>query len=237
MKNLHTDSGLASAIDFLFQLNIPWVREAKTTYIIKFIQRNRFLCRNSLFHVLELDCIREIYNLEGCEQLKPQLRKVLTNFLHSLPEHRLNTNFTEDGRIISSNFNDDTRSFVQRDLSLILGGHDRVWYGHPFPHSTSPVLIFAQNQNGQPISIPPSFCCYTSDSTISRVPDTSFQCTAVVVPSKGMMDRWGNYFGPVDYKLEHLAMLGYRTKVVFWVDYMRALKERNNLKYLRNLLK
>ena len=51
------------------------------------------------------------------------------------------------------------------------------------------------------------------------------------------MDRWGNYFGPVDYKLEHLAMLGYRTKVVFWVDYMRALKERNNLKYLRQLLK
>jgi len=236
MKNLHTDKGLASAMRFLFQLNIPWVREAKTTYIIKFIQRNRFLCRNSLFHVLELDCIREMYNLE-CEKLNPQLRKVLTNFFHSLPEHKLNTNFTEDGRIISSNFNDNTRSFVQRDLSLILGGHDRVWCGHPFPHSTSPVLIFAQNESGQSISIPPSFCCYTSDSIISRVPDKSLCWTAVVVPSKGMMDWQGNHFGPVDYKLEHLSMLGYRTKVVFWVDYMRALKERNNLNYLRQMLK
>ena len=38
MKNLHTSSVLAPTIEFLFQLNIPLVRQAKTTYIIKFIQ-------------------------------------------------------------------------------------------------------------------------------------------------------------------------------------------------------
>ena len=38
MKNLHTSSVLAPTIEFLFQLNIPLVRQSKTTYIIKFIQ-------------------------------------------------------------------------------------------------------------------------------------------------------------------------------------------------------
>ena len=38
MKNLHTSSVLAPTIEFLFQLNITLVREAKTTYIIKFSQ-------------------------------------------------------------------------------------------------------------------------------------------------------------------------------------------------------
>lgn len=181
MKKLHTDSGLASAIEFLFELNIPWVRDVKTTYIIKFIQRNRFLCRISM--------------------TRP---RALSN--------------------------------VQHDLSLILGGPDRVWCGHPFPHSTSSVLIFAQDHEGQPISITSSFCCYTSHSIISRVPDMDLLWTAVVVPSKGMMDWHGNHFGPVAYKLEQLVMLGYRTQVVNWVEYFRALKERNNLKFLRNLL-
>jgi len=236
MNNLHKDSGLAEAIQFLFQLNIPWVRKAKTTYIINFIQRNRFVCRNSLAHVLELDCIRELYNLK-CEKLDPDLRKTLTEFLHSLPEYQHSYQETRDGRIESSWFKDDNRSLVQRDLSTILGGDDHVWCGHPFPHSTTPVLIFAQNKQGQPVTIPTDFCCFTSDSIISRVLDQDHIWTAVVVPSKGMMDWKGNQFGPVDYKLEHLKMLGYRTRVVFWVDYLGSLKARRNLSFLRKLLK
>eukprot|EP00092_Neocalanus_flemingeri_P030050 GFUD01032626.1.p1 GENE.GFUD01032626.1~~GFUD01032626.1.p1 ORF type:complete len:825 (+),score=217.37 GFUD01032626.1:35-2509(+) len=240
MKKLHTDSGLASAIEFLFGLNIPWVREVNTTYIIKFIQRNRFLCRNSLFQVLELDCIRELHGLSNCERLNPQLRKTLTAFFHSLPEYKCYNNvssaMTPGGKIVSTNFNDQTKSFVQRDLATILGGSDRVWCGHPFPHSTSSVLIFAQDQEGRPVQIPPRFNCYTSHSIISRVPDLDLSWTAVVVPSKGLMDWQGNQFGPVRYKLEDLATLGYRTKVVNWVEYFRALKERNNLNFLRNVL-
>jgi len=239
MESLYTDSGLAEALQFLFELNIPWVREVKNTsntYIINFIQRNRFVCRNSLAHVLELDCIRELYNLK-CQKLHPELRKTLTEFLHSLPEYQHSYEETEEGMIESSWFKDETRGFVQRDLSLILGGADHVWCGHPFPHSTTPVLIFAQDMQGHPVSIPLDFSCFTSHSIISRVSDNDLIWTAVVIPSKGMMDWRGNQFGPVDYKLQHLKMLGYRTRVVFWVDYLRALKARNNLTFLRKLLK
>ena len=236
MKNLHTDSGLAEAIQFLFQLNIPWVRKAKTTYIINFIQRNRFVCRNSLAHVLELDCIRELYDL-NCERLDPDLRKTLTEFLHSLPEYQYSYQVTEDGRIESSWFKDENRSLVQRDLSVILGGADHVWCGHPFPHSTSPVLIYALDKEGQPVTIPTDFCCFTSDSIISRALDKDYVWTAVIVPSKGMMDWRGNQFGPVNYKVEHLKKLGYKIRVVFWVDYLGALKAKRNLAFLRKLLK
>ena len=48
MKNLNTDSGLASAIEFLFQLNMLSASvPSSTTYIMKFIQHNRYL-RNAL---------------------------------------------------------------------------------------------------------------------------------------------------------------------------------------------
>jgi len=239
MNRLHTDSGLASAIQFLFELNIPFKREIKTTFIIKFIQRNRILCRNSLFQVLELDCIRELHNLDNCDRLNPQLRKTLTNYFHSLPEYKSNFDVKKSlsSRIDSTNFNEETKNFVHRDLSVILGGPDHVWCGHPFPHSTSSVIIFAKDQKtGLPVSLPPSFCCYTSHSIISRVPDSDLDWIAVVVPAKNLMDWHGNQFGPVTYKLEHLAMLGYITKVVNWVDYFRAMKERKNYSFLRTLL-
>jgi hypothetical protein len=52
--DLTTDAGLAAAIHFLFRLNIPFVRDdvsSCSSYVIKFIQRNRLLCLNSLFQV------------------------------------------------------------------------------------------------------------------------------------------------------------------------------------------
>ncbi len=50
LSDLDSDLGLANAIDFLFRLNIPFVKDVSdcSSYVLKFIERNRLLCLNSL---------------------------------------------------------------------------------------------------------------------------------------------------------------------------------------------
>jgi hypothetical protein len=60
LSDLDSDLGLANAIDFLFRLNIPFVKDVSdcSSYVLKFIERNRLLCLNSLLQARGLRKMR-----------------------------------------------------------------------------------------------------------------------------------------------------------------------------------
>ena len=238
MTNLETDEGLARAIGFLFDLNIPFVREVGTHFVLKFVQGNRILCRNCLFCLLELDCMRELYRIE-CLHLDLELRSALTDFFHSQPDFEFFSSredyMDEDGRIQSSTFNEQTKGHVLRDLVTILGDERFVWSGHPFPHSTSSISLLRRDRRGTFKTFPSTFKMF-SKTTLDNVREEEDVYTAVLVPSKGQQKYHGQFYGPLKTKVEHLKLLGYKPVVIHWPDYYRMFKDRKNLNYLRKII-
>ena len=236
MDRLDTLQGLSKAVEFLFDLNIPYMRNVNTDYIIK---SNKFLFRNSLFCLLQLDSIREIYNID-CVKLDPRLRKKLTKYFHALPEHNYNMNPVNysswDGNIDCKSFNETTKGFIHRDLMNILGGEEFIWTGHPYPHSTSSVIILRKvHSEFQPI--PKDFKTFTHENIVKQKNDKSGKFIVVVIPKKEHTDFHGNMFGPLETQMKDLKSLGYEPIFVSWVEYFRQLKKKRNLSYIRNLLK
>ena len=234
MEKLHTFHGLSTAIQFLFDLNIAYVKNENTNNII---MKDRYHMRNSLFCLVQLDAMRELYNLD-CVELKPSLRKKLTDFFHAQPEFEFETQSPE-GNIEADTFNARTKGFVHRDLINILGGSEYVWTGHPFPHSTSSVFILKRDIRGKFLPIPEDFVTFYPNEIVSRNcgNDVMEDYIAVLVPNKGQQTYHGHILGPLETNIEHLQMLGYKPVVVFWVEYFRQLKAKKNLGYLRKLLK
>ena len=239
MTNLDTDLGLAKAIGFLFELNIPFVREVNTKYVLKFVQGNRVLCRNSLFCLLELDCLRELYRID-CDRLDGELRANLTEFFHSQPDFEfLSTSeeyMDDDGQISPGTFNEKTKGFIHRDLVNILGDEKYVWSGHPFPHSSSSILLIRKDKRGKFKMFPNTFQTFSKIS-LERVDEEEDEFTALLIPSKSQTDWNGNGYGPLKMKIEHLKLLGYKPQMIFWPTYYRMFKEKKNLKFLRNIIK
>ena len=239
MMNLDTDLGLAKAIGFLFELNIPFVREVNTKYVLKFVQGNRVLCRNSLFCLLELDCLMELYRID-CQRLDGELRSTLTKFFHSQPDFEFLSSSEEymddNGQISTGTFNEQTKGFIHRDLVNILGDERFVWSGHPFPHSSSSIILIRRNKKGTFKMFPNTFQTFSQSSLESVVEDED-DFTAILIPSKSQTDLKGTAYGPLERKIEHLKLLGYKPLVIFWPVYYKMFKEKKNLKFLRNTIK
>jgi hypothetical protein len=67
LSDLDSDLGLANAIDFLFRLNIPFVKDVSdcSSYVLKFIERNRLLCLNSLLQARALRILLFLGQIES----------------------------------------------------------------------------------------------------------------------------------------------------------------------------
>ena len=240
MKDLDTVEGLTEAVSFIFKLNIPFVSDQGEKHIKKYINNARYLMRNTLFSLLHLDGIREIYSLD-CATLDTDLRQSLTTYFHSLPEHEffssLEENVDLEGNIEfeSKSFSNSTKAFVYRDLVMILNGEEYIWTGHPYPHSTASIFILKRHKDGNFLKIPDKFESFTKDGIISRRDENS-EYLAVLVPSKGQTDFHGNLFGPIQSNVEQLKILGYTPLIIFWGQYFRELKRKKNLSFLRKML-
>lgn len=236
MERLDTVQGLSKAVEFLFELNIPLMRNVNTDYIIK---SNKFLFRNSLFCLLQLDGMREIYNID-CMKLDPKLRGKLTKYFHALPEHNFDFNFQNysnlEGNIDCKSFNETTKGFIHRDLTNILGGEEYIWTGHPYPHSTSSVIIL-KKVYGEFHPISEGFKTFTRDHIIKQRNDKREKFIVLVIPKKEHTDFDGNMLGPLETQMKDLKTLGYEPIFVHWVEYYRHLKIKRNLSYIRKLLK
>ena len=236
MERLDTVHGLSKAVEFLFELNIPLMKNANTDIIIK---SNKFLFRNSLFCLLQLDGMREIYNID-CVKLDPKLRGKLTKYLHSLPEHNFDFNVQNysnlEGNIDCKSFNETTKGFIHRDLANILGGEEYIWTGHPYPHSTSSVIIL-RKVYGEFHPIPDGFKTFTRDHIVKPRNEKGEKFIVLVIPKKEHTDFDGNLFGPLETQMKDLKSLGYEPIFIHWVEYYRHLKRKRNLSYLRQLLK
>jgi len=239
MDNLDTKKGLSTAVDFLYHLNIPFVKKNSEKHSLKFIDSHRFLMRGTLFCLLQLDSLREIYNVD-CVKLRPDLRKTLTEYFHNLPENEIFSTeeqyLDHEGKISTDSFNKTTKGFILRDLNVIFGDKKFLWTGHPFPHSTSSIIILIKDSRGNFVPIPPDFQTFTHERIVSRCGEDGFEYHAILIPSKGQQDFKGNIFGPLASNIEQLKILGYSTTVIFWAQYFRAFKSKNNLNFLRNLL-
>ena len=238
MDELSSDEGLAEATKFLFDLNIPFERNVSQHYVMRHIPTSRLLYRNSLFCVLTLDCLREIWNLD-CQPLQTPLRTKLTNYFHSLQQFEFYSSIEQysrnDGNISCTSkdsFNVSTKAFIHRDLSIIAGGEDFIWTGHPFPHSSSSVFILIKDKNGVLCKVPKDFTTYTDGHILSRKED-DLDYLAIIVPSKSELDFYGNPFGPVASKMSQLKHLGYDPLIIFWAQYFKELKQKKNLNFLR----
>jgi len=239
MDDLDTKKGLATAVDFLYQLNIPFVKKVSQKHSLKFMDSNRIIMRNTLFCLLQLNSMREIYNVD-CVMLQPDKRKKLTEYFHNLNQNE--TFSTEDqyldrdGQISTNSFNKQTKGFILRDLTVIFGDKGFIWTGHPYPHSTNSIIILMKDASGKFVRIPPDFQTFSHEKIMSRWSDGRFEYHAILIPSKGQQDYKGNKFGPLESDIEQLEILGYSTTVIFWAEYFRAFKSKTNLNFLRNLL-
>lgn len=236
MERLDTVQGLSKAVEFLFELNIPLMRNVNTDFIIK---SNKFLFRNSLFCLLQLDSMREIYNMD-CVKLDPKLRGKLTKYFHALPEHNFDFSYQNysslDGNIDCKSFNETTKGFIHRDLTIVLGGEEYIWTGHPYPHSTSSVMIM-RKVYGEFKPIPESFKTFSRDHIIKQRNEKSEKFIVLVIPKKEHTDFDGNMFGPLETQMKDLKSLGYEPIFIHWAEYYRHLKRKRNLSYMRKLLK
>merc|ERR1719228_2487690 len=123
MDVLDDDRGLAEAIHFVFQLNLPIYTKVDNQFVMHFIQRNRLRCKNTLFQLIELDCARELNKMKAVTPLEPHIRTKLTNFFHSENYNKKSTEIMDSaGKIMAPNFNEETKGFIQRDLMIILKG-------------------------------------------------------------------------------------------------------------------
>ena len=236
MERLDTVQGLSKAVEFLFELNIPLMRNVNTDFIIK---TNKFLFRNTLFCLLQLDSMREIYNID-CVKLDPKLRGKLTKYFHALPEHNFDfslQNYSSmEGNIDCKTFNETTKGFIHRDLLMILGGEEYIWTGHPYPHSTSSVMI-TRKVYGEFKPIPEGFKTFSRTHIIKQRNENGEKFIVMVIPKKEHTDFHGNMFGPLETQMKDLKSLGYEPIFIHWAEYYRQLKRKRNLSYIRKLLK
>merc|ERR1719402_1163248 len=100
---------------------------------------------------MELDCIREMHQLKTDNKLDPQIRSTVTEYFQRGKSS--SDIILKHGKIDADNFGDQSRKFVYRDLSVILGGERFVRIEHAFPFSTFEDLFFALDRNGVPIDI------------------------------------------------------------------------------------
>merc|ERR1719450_430638 len=181
---------MAKAIGFLFDLNVPFFRDVSSKYVLRFVQGNRMLSRNSLFCLLELDCLRELHGIQ-CEHLDVELRSLLTEFFHSQPDFDFVSNseayMDTDGQITSTTFNEQTKGFIHRDLVTLLGDERYLWSGHPFPHSTSSVILIRRDRKGNFKKFTNIFQPFTK-TRIESVAEDEDEYIALLIPSKGQQD-------------------------------------------------
>ena len=76
-----------------------------------------------------------------------------------------------------------------------------------------------------------------SQSSLESVVEDEDDFTAILIPSKSQTDLKGTAYGPLERKIEHLKLLGYKPLVIFWPVYYKMFKEKKNLKFLRNTIK
>ena len=235
--NLETEEGLARSVQFMFDLNIPFVRNVTTKHIIKHIHSSRYYVTNTLFCLLELDGIRQIRGLDWVKLDKKIKRKLIKHF-HGLPQHEFHafsSDYENNGNISAETFADHVKGFVHRDLVNIMKSEDKVWAGHTYQHSTSSVFILRKCDSGKFLPFPDDFKAFDVDQ-IYKADEEGVSQIAVIVPKKGEVDYHGNMFGPLETTVNQLKILGYTPVLVFWVDYFRAVKQKKNLNYLRGLL-
>ena len=239
LSDLSSDTGLANAIDFLFRLNIPFVRDVSdsSSYVVKFIQRNRLLCLNSLFQVLELDTVREIYRLPTAHALSPSKRRRLMGFFQAGHNSRgLDDWEDEEGNIVANSQHERTLNFIYRDLIQILGGGAYVQLAYPLPHATARCPVFKLGPDGRPVAeLREQFSALTSRG------EAASGWRIVVVAKKAEEGKDGRLLGgQIKTQLDQLRQLGHRPVLVTGHQYFAALKQKKNLSFLRkeiNLLK
>ena len=211
MSDLESDLGLANAIDFLFRLNIPLLTDVGTNaaYILPFLQRNRVLCINSLFQVLELDFIRELYNLGTDTILDPEKKQTLVEYFQK--KENLETSHSRASRC------------VLKDLQCL---KFNVFYGFPLPCSTFRSIIIKLSPG------PISWSVHTAYTE-----NLKSQFLVIIIPRKSDLGFDGEVMGRCKIELNYLNHLGYSTRILLPLEYYAARRDKRNLNYLRHLLK
>lgn len=214
MSDLESDIGLANAIDFLFRLNIPLLTDVGTdaAYILPFLQRNRVLCTNSLFQVLELDFIRQAFNLEMSTSLDPEKRLILIDYFQ-----RDDSRETSHSRVSQS---------VLQDLNLLMN-KSSFYYGFTLPSSTFKSIIIKHSPG--PIS--------WSVNNVTMQKNKS-ELLVLIIPRKSeIISDEGEVMGRCKIEMNYLNHLGFKTRILNPPEYYAARRENRNLKYLKRLLK
>ena len=195
MTDLETDVGLAKAIDFLFRLNIPLHSDVDSdaSYVIKFIQRNRALCRNSLMQVLELDFIRELNKLKSKTTLKPETRACIINYFHG--------DISEDTDAKAS-FYQQTIDLIYRDVMTLNPSHMHVSLDYALPCSTSKSIVLTRCHE--------SNLTRTSETLYRRRDNTD--SVVICVPKKSELGQDNEVLGRCKLELEYLHQLGIPTR-------------------------
>jgi len=141
-----------------------------------------------------------------------------------------------DGNIDCKSFNETTKGFIHRDLRIVLGGEEYIWTGHPYPHSTSSVMIM-RKVYGEFKPIPEGFKTFSRDNIMIQKNEKSEKFIALVIPKKEHTDFHGNMFAPLETQMKDLKSLGYEPIFIHWAEYYGHLKRKRNLSYMRKLLK
>jgi hypothetical protein len=232
--DLTTDRGLANAIDFLFRLNIPFVRDVGNShsYVVKFIERNRALCLRSLLQVLELDTLRQIYRLPVSHSLAAAKQRRLSDFFQTDDNvHGLADMEDASGKICADSAHARALNFLYRDLFQILGGEARVKLAYPLPYSNYRCLVFRLDTDGQPMKLDSSD---NFSGLACRGEADSWRL--VLLPKRGEVGKDGRLLGQVKRQLVELRELGYSPIILNWSQYCTALKQKKNLSFLRRTI-
>ena len=218
-SDLYSDRGLANATNFLFCLNNGWHehRGVNSDFVMKYVQRNRFLLRNSLFQVLELDFIREVYGVETKVALHEDKRNILISHFQN-EKTECGAIMGSSKKIVGDSHYMRTRNFLYRDFQTVLRDKTRVSFGYPLPVSSSKTILIKN-----PNSIHP--------------PDSLLANLVLIVTTRTEIGDDGELFGRCKEELVYLKHLGFETKVVDWRKYSSAVKASRNLSFVRNILK
>ena len=194
MSDLETDAGLAEAIDFLFRLNIPLLSDvgSNAPSVIRFIQRNRFLCRNSLLQVLELDFIRDLYRLQTKHILRPEKKSCLIKYFHSEDLY--------SGVRLS--FHQQTVNNIYRNVATLDRSSNHVCIDYALPCSTSKSIIVKRSKES-PIA--------WDKERLDRLVDRT-DYLVLCVPKKGELGVDGEVLGRCRTELRYLHTLGIPTR-------------------------
>jgi hypothetical protein len=186
---------------------------------------------NSLFQVMELDVVREIYRLPTAHALSPSKRQHLAAFFQAENNARSAKDLEDaEGKILANTLHERTLNFIYRDLSQILGGSAYVQLAYPLPHSTAQCVIFKLDKHGCPVNVNDvNFCALTWRD------EAAVGWRIVLVPKKAEVAKGDGRLlgGGLKAQLEHLRELGHRPLIITGQRYFAALKQKKNLSFLR----